>query len=187
MERGSYIQVASGGIFDPLNPDPEKIDIRDIAHALANQCRFCGHCDRHYSVAEHSVHVSRVCDPDDALHGLLHDAPEAYLGDLASPLKGTEEYSAAYLRAEFSLMGAICRRFGLHLAQPSSVSRADKAMLEIERLALFPRTAEGDELWAEWPAGDVSWVPPECRPHYWHPELAKMFFLERFAELTDGR
>jgi len=87
---GSGIQVNSGGIFDPLNPDPAGILIEDVAHALARQSRFLGHGDGSYSVAEHCVHVSRACEPEDALWGLLHDATEAYLGDLPTPLKQSE-------------------------------------------------------------------------------------------------
>ena len=68
-----FIGTFSGLRFWPLDPNPEKILIDDIAHALAHQCRFGGHASRFYSVAEHSVHVSRLCLPEHALWGLLHD------------------------------------------------------------------------------------------------------------------
>src|ERR1039457_118422 len=86
-----FIGTFSGLRFWPLDPNPEKILIDDIAHALAHQCRFGGHASRFYSVAEHSVHVSRLCPPEDALWGLLHDASEAYLVDLPRPLKQLPE------------------------------------------------------------------------------------------------
>ena len=57
--RGSWAQTFTGRQFFPLDPDPQDIDIVDIAHSLAMQCRYNGHTDRFYSVAEHCVHVSR--------------------------------------------------------------------------------------------------------------------------------
>lgn len=185
MEKGSYIQIASGLIFDPLNPDTSKITINDIAHSLANQCRFNGHVQRFYSVAEHSVHVSRVAEGIELGTGgkaLIHDAQEFGLGDLPSPLKHSE-YGAEYVKAEDALQVALFARFGLSPDIPVSVSVADKAMLQIERLQLLPRTNEGDELWAEWDLGDSSFVPEYCWPQCWPPEVAKTIFLERAREV----
>src|ERR1017187_3148745 len=75
--RDGFISLFSGMRFWPLDPNPEKILIADIAHALAHQCRFGGHASKFYSVAEHSVHISQLCLPEHALWGLLHDASEA--------------------------------------------------------------------------------------------------------------
>ena len=94
-----FIGTFSGLRFWPLDPNPEKILIADIAHALAHQCRFGGHASKFYSVAEHSVHVSKLCLPEHALWGLLHDASEAYLVDLPRPLKLLPEF-APYREAE---------------------------------------------------------------------------------------
>src|ERR1019366_9954250 len=80
------IRTYSGVRFKPLDPDPA-VGISDIAHALANQCRFGGHSSAFYSVAQHSVRVSEICAAEDALWGLLHDASEAYLVDVPAPLK----------------------------------------------------------------------------------------------------
>jgi hypothetical protein len=82
MDRDGFLGTFSGLRFWPLDPEPEKILIADIAHALAHQCRFGGHASKFYSVSENSVHVSRRCAPEDALWGLLHDASEAYLVEL---------------------------------------------------------------------------------------------------------
>jgi hypothetical protein len=108
----------------PLNPRVDDVCVDDIAHALAMQTRFTGHCRRFYSVAQHSVHVSHVCDRRDALWGLLHDASEAYLSDVSRPVKRLPEMSE-YRSAEQRLLAVICERFGLPEAEPPSVKRAD--------------------------------------------------------------
>src|ERR1017187_10636100 len=82
MAPHGSITTFSGIHFWPLLPNPADIRIEDIAHALSNQCRFAGHAREFYSVAEHSVRVSQLCPPEDALWGLLHDASEAYLTDV---------------------------------------------------------------------------------------------------------
>jgi hypothetical protein len=84
MPDGS-ITTFSGVLFRPLLPNPDDIRIADIAHALSQQYRFAGHTRTFYSVAEHSVRVSLLCRPDDALWGLLHDASEAFLTDVPAP------------------------------------------------------------------------------------------------------
>lgn len=184
---GSAIRAFTGGVFDPLNPDPERIQIEDIAHALSRQNRFLGHPDRSYSVAEHSLHVSRACEPEDALWGLLHDAPETFLGDWPSPLKYSP-LGEAYRDAEATLMEAVCVRFGLDPEMPASVSRADKAMLERERKLVFSRSSdEAEGFWAAWrvalPEMDDSELPAYCTPQWWSPELTEQLFIERFREL----
>ena len=72
----SYIETVSGRKFYFLNPNPEDIDIEDIAHALSMQCRFTGHTKWFYSVAEHAIWVSYLVPVHLALEGLLHDASE---------------------------------------------------------------------------------------------------------------
>jgi hypothetical protein len=131
-----FIGTFSDLRFWPLDPNPEKILIADIAHALAHQCRFGGHASKFYSVAEHSVHVSKLCPPDDALWGLLHDASEAYLIDLPRPLKLLPEF-APYREAERRLQRAVAVRFGLPEDQPASVTEADDTMLWIEAHSLL--------------------------------------------------
>lgn len=85
--RGEWILTFSGERFYPFSPAPEEVKTKDIAHALANICRFNGHTRGFYSVAAHSVHVSRLVPPEFALEALLHDAAEAYVGDMVRPLK----------------------------------------------------------------------------------------------------
>src|SRR5881392_3435793 len=59
---GPYLQTVSGRFVNPFDPDPEQLDIGDIARALANVCRFGGHCRSFYSVAQHSVIVSELVE-----------------------------------------------------------------------------------------------------------------------------
>lgn len=90
-----FLQTYSGHAFYPKDGHISEIAIEDIAHALAHICRYNGHCRKFYSVAEHSVLVSRIVRamwPDDlqaVWAGLLHDATEAYVGDITTPLKVT--------------------------------------------------------------------------------------------------
>jgi hypothetical protein len=136
-----WLQTYTGKRFDPLNPDPALIDIDDIAHALSNICRFGGHSSRFYSVAEHSVLVAEALwdlrhDADLALAGLLHDAAEAYLGDIPRPLKYRPEF-AFYRKAEAVLEALICSRFALSSAWHPEIKRIDNAILADEARAFM--------------------------------------------------
>ena len=84
---GRWITTWSGKKFHFLDPQPEEIDIRDIAHALSLTCRFAGQCKTFYSVAEHSIKVAEIVPEEYRLHALLHDASEAYLPDIPRPMK----------------------------------------------------------------------------------------------------
>src|ERR1051326_5760594 len=77
----------TGKQFWPLDARVDEIDIEDIAHGLSHICRFGGHCRHFYSVAQHSVLVSRAVPLQLRMAGLLHDATEAYIGDMVRPLK----------------------------------------------------------------------------------------------------
>ena len=183
-EPGPFIQTVSGRRINPFAPEPAAIDIGDIAHALANQCRFGGHCRSFYSVAQHSclvhdVAASRGAAPEAALWALLHDAAEAYLGDVPHPVKHASELGRAYREAEARLQEAICRRFGLSLSAPAIVAEVDRALLAAERQALMV------DAW-EWPelegvaAADVAIEP-------WPPGQGASEFLERYERRKDAR
>src|SRR4051812_2148358 len=92
------ILTYTGKHVNPFDLKPDDICIEDIAHALALCNRFAGHTKRPMSVAQHSVYVSRLC-PNYRLAGLLHDASEAYLGDVTKWVKSTHEFEA-YREAE---------------------------------------------------------------------------------------
>ncbi len=114
----NYIRTFTGRKFWPLDPAPEDIHIEDIAHALSQLCRYTGHSREFYSVGAHSLIVAATCRErwgDEAgRYGLLHDAAEAYLLDMARPVKYSPDL-AAYRTAERSLQHLILRTFGIAL------------------------------------------------------------------------
>ena len=171
------MQTYTGRQFWPIDPRAEEICIADIAHSLANQCRFAGHCLSFYSVAQHSVIVSLTCDPGDALWGLLHDAAEAYLVDLPRPIKRHSELGACYRPLEEALMAVICKCFSLPLVEPASVKKADNVVLVTEMRDLMTHPP------VRW---KVSWdnEPLPTTIYAWAPEKAKREFLQRFEYLV---
>jgi hypothetical protein len=167
----SWIQTYTGRRFFPLRPRSEDLDLRDVAHALSLQCRFNGHCLGFYSVAEHSVRVSRAVPRDLAAWGLLHDAAEAYLSDLPSPIK---QQMQRFQDAESELLRVIADRFGLVWPMPAPVARADMVLLATEARDLMAPPPEPWHLEAD---------PLEGRIEPWAPADAERAFLERCAEL----
>lgn len=179
--EGGWIQLISGEPFWPLDARPEDIHISDIAWSLGMQCRFGGHCLRRYSVAEHSVLVSRLVPPKYALWGLLHDATEAYLVDLPRPIKRClPEYS----RHEDDLARVIAERFGLPWPMPEDVKIADTGALLIERAQLMagsriPWSYPGAHIEAKWATRATS-----MRLDCWSPRRGCIEFLKRWEELS---
>lgn len=115
---------------DPLDPDPNQITLEDIAHALSRSCRYNGHVTGFLSVARHSIWVSQRVDggPLLKLTALMHDAAEAYVGDMIRPLKHRPEM-AIYREAEDRVTHAIAQRFGLIDPLPPEVVEADRLVL----------------------------------------------------------
>jgi uncharacterized protein len=180
---GPYLQTVSGRWVNPFEPDPDQLDPGDIARALANQCRFGGHCRVFYSVAQHSVIVSRLVeerggDAEDVFAALMHDAAEAYLGDMPHPLKHRSPLGAAFRAAEDHLERAIRGRFRIKPSVPE-VKRADRALLATERRAFSAET------W-HWPELDGV-EPLDLELTAWSPDEAARAFAERFAELDVRR
>lgn len=169
------IALHSGAYLDFESPETSEFSIEDIACALSNLCRFTGHCKQFYSVAEHSVHVSRIVPPEFAFAGLMHDAAEAFIGDVAKPLKNLlPDYAAIEERVE----RAVFRRFGLPLEKPPEVGVADLQMLAVEQ-----RQAMGDE--NIWPC--LEGLPSvDVELGFWMPGLAHYQFIQRYNELVRG-
>ena len=172
-----WIQTFTGRKFFPLEPDPQDICIEDIAHALALQCRYTGHCSQFYSVAQHSVLVSYVCDPCDAFSGLMHDAAEAYLLDMPRPVKRTA-FGKRFKDYENVVSLAIAKRFGFPEIEPMSVKRADMVLLVTEARDLM------SPLHPDWHYSPDKFetLPEKIKP--WSCELAEREFLIRFERLT---
>jgi hypothetical protein len=133
----TWIQSASNTKIDFKNPDPDSFKIEDIALGLARQPRYAGQGNFFYSVAQHSIYVATQVEPKLRLHGLLHDAHEAYMGDIPGPLKAL---LPEINEIEYRMDRAIYR--GLKLSPPShkqwcKVMAVDRGMLNIESAVLF--------------------------------------------------
>ena len=165
----NVIQTFTGKAFDPMNPDSDLIAIKDIAHALSNTCRFSGHCKSFYSVAEHSVRVALLMQDqahEVVLAALLHDASEAYLNDIPTPIK---ERIPNYQKAEKELQRRIFLKFcGDDKCMTPPIKRADLVLLATEKRDLMVRV---EWQWAELPA------PLSYRIEPWRPHIAERNFL----------
>lgn len=128
----------SGNWFDILNPTRDAVDIEDIARSLSMQCRFNGHLPSFYSVAEHSVRVYDYLNiemkaPELALAGLLHDAAEAYIGDMVYPLKSVPHVGDPFKSIESELEQIIGEKYGVDLYPMNpKVKEADQAVYDWE-------------------------------------------------------
>ena len=163
----------TGRMFDPLEPTEADICIMDIAHALANTCRFNGHCSEFYSVAQHSFLVSKALPAKEALWGLLHDAAEAYIGDIIRPIKALPQMAGMEF-VEAKIAKCIADKFNTRLY---NVSRVDDGVLldEMKALRLY---------WHDFLPG-VKSLGATILP-CWTPKQAESNFLCRFDELYCG-
>jgi uncharacterized protein len=179
--RGDWMQTFTGRKFFPMDPRPEEINGLDIAHALSLQCRYNGHTTRFYSVAEHCVLLSYAVSPENALWALLHDASEAYVGDMIRPLK---LHMPAYVEAEDVVMGVIAYKFGLAgSTMPDEVKDADTRILLNEKAELMYNPS--GLLWTV----DGMEPLPNVVVEGWSPEVAEQRYLARLSELafSDGK
>lgn len=171
-----HIRTYTGIEMNPLAPRPEDIALEDIAQALSLQCRFMGQIPNLYSVAQHSVLVSRIVPREDALWGLLHDAAEAYLGDLSRPLK-RHPIMQDYCAAEARVLDCVGQRFGLG-PMPASVVVADRIALATEIRELWGQEALIREGLDVEPLSLARENEPLCS------RVARRLFLSRFRELV---
>lgn len=160
-----------GHEFDVVNPENSVICIEDIAHALALQARFNGHTYAFYSVAQHSCLVTDNCNDEYSKIALLHDAPEAYLGDIPSPIK---QLLGGYKELELRVSRALSHHFDLDLVHiPKEVKEADKKVLAWEQRDLMN---EKSRSW--WPQQYCDFVATKRRIIPWNPENAEQTFLK---------
>jgi hypothetical protein len=196
------IETFSGKFVDLSDPSPDSITMEDIGHALSQTCRYGGHCRRYYSVAEHSVFVSKRLERRGAsralqLAGLHHDDAEAYLGDIPRPLKPL--LGPTYKIMTDAVDEAIVMALDLerHNVVPfdfhhPEVKGADNWALFVEARKLLP--SQGRQWWDggqgsdQWALGDL---PSRIViPDYWkgglQPAEAKDLYIARHMELTSG-
>ena len=180
------IQVASGVTVLLSEPEPEKIFIEDIATATSKLTRYTGHTRVFYSVAQHSHWVStrvyeRTGSEQMALSALLHDAAEAYIGDVSRPLKMLmEQMAPGVLKGvEARIAETIALKFGAEYPWHPLIKEMDNLALATEKRDLMPRSRAG-ESWPGLPRPHRERIDP------WSPEDAERFFLARFDDLTGG-
>jgi len=174
-------QTYTGRIIDLLNPDPAKLSIVDIAHALSNQCRYAGHCKRFFSEAEHSFNASSLCQGPAQLAALLHDAVSAYFMafiTMDNPNGNDVDTDALYSMWKH----AILDRFSLEHPYHPSVMQACRACLHHEARILLPRPPEHFK-----PISPPSPLTIGGALGCWVPCIAEQKFLERFVEVAPDR
>ena len=173
MVTTPYVSTFSGNRFYPLEPRIDRVAIEDIAHGLAYQCRFNGQTQEFYSVAQHSLVVASLVPTDLRLAALLHDAAEAYLGDMVKPLKVLlPEF--AVLEDKVSVL--IANAFGIDFSDYAPIKRADLIALATEKRDLMPHSAE------RWTYLDnIRPLPGRIVPM--QPAAAKQAFLNEFTRL----
>lgn len=174
IDLGGWMQTRSGKAYFHQDPQQNSINLLDIAHALSNICRFGGHTDHFYSVAEHSVLVSRVVPPEHALVALMHDATEAYVCDVPRPLK--RMLGKVYADLEEKAWLAICEKFDMDPELPACVKEADNTVLIAEKNVML-LTPPIPWTWA------ANIEPADVVIECWDPKTAKEMFLARFLEL----
>ncbi|MBX7271089.1 phosphohydrolase [Stutzerimonas chloritidismutans] len=182
----TWILTRSGRRFDLLAPKADQVCTLDIAHALSQLCRFNGHTSRHYSVAQHSLLVASIVPAEHQLAALLHDATEAYVGDMVRPLKlgmrefyETQSLVSLYDEVERKVWLAICAHFYLEPELPDCVHKGDMIALATERAQLMP---DHDDRW-ECIAGIA---PLEVQLENWTPAQAFLHYHNRLLELMQS-
>ena len=200
----AWIQTFSGQKLFLCHPDPKSILIGDIAHALSNQCRFGGSCSSFYSVAQHCSLVYDLGLPvveqslrrvklagtlsdfalirqhqDSMLALLLHDAAEAYLGDISRPLR---TLLPKYNEIEANMINVIFNVFGLHPydSYKETIELVDDLALKIEAQSLMP-----SKLLKEWGYDINDSALLDIVPYT--PERARNAFLSRFNRVLSRR
>ncbi|MEK2646185.1 HD family phosphohydrolase [Bdellovibrio sp. BCCA] len=164
----SWVITLSGNRFNILDPNPEAVKIEDIACALARQARFNGHTRFFYSVGQHSCLGAEVSPTKEiALHMLFHDATEAYIGDLVSPVKAL---LPDFEIIESRIHWAISQKFNMEYPLPKVVKQIDRRLLATEVRDLITKDL------GSWGIGQDE--PFEFPIIPWPPEVTEARFLE---------
>ena len=184
------IRVIGGHYFHMHSTDPNEVSLMAIAGALSRMCRFTGHLMdgiEVYSVAEHSVLVSHILEKmgapaDVIMQGLMHDASEAYLADVAAPFKGE---LGEYYTTEEKVMRRIKERFLLADKFDYRVKLADWYALFIEARQIVLPDEEELSTWQGYEEHGEKSQKYMVQLNCWLPSMAKAQFLMRYAQVTD--
>lgn len=173
------IQFVNGNLVNVDDVLPELYTISDVAHSLSMLCRYTGHCEHFYSVAQHSVYVSLKVPEHLAMAGLLHDMSESVIGDLSSPIKkDMHDYNAL----ERNILIQMCKKFPFvtydQLTHPSVIG-VDYRMLATEKRDVM----RGD---TDWPFIEANQIKPfdDLTIDKMDNGQAYIFFMKRFFELS---
>lgn len=178
--NGDWMLMNSGCRYWPLDPRPGDFDIKDIAHGLAHTCRWGGQVDQFYSVAEHSVLVSRYVRRELRMNALMHDAAEAFVGDIPRPLKRI--LGANYKLIEDRTHEAIAIQYGITKEMHPQVKEIDNRITVDERQQLFANN-DDDLPWMFSSSVGLGVEITNPLP----PALAKKLFLETYYRLEEQR
>jgi len=165
--------MSNGEYFDFERPEDASFDIRDIAHSLSMICRFGGQCPSFYSVAEHSVLVSRLVPKHLRKQAILHDSPEFILGDMIKPIKVR---MPEYNDYEEKLWNIIADRFNVPREMDPLVIEADITMLATEQKYVMYNVDNWEFTRGKAPNDSVK---PRCLA----PMHAKNLFLIEYIEI----
>lgn len=174
--RGYALHLYSGNLFYPSDPQPHEFTIEDIAHSLALQCRYNGHCDYFYSVAQHSVHCYELATDEFKREALLHDSVEALAGgDLPRPIK---HILTGYPDFEHSIAKVVHPALGIPVDMSPEIRVIDNIMLSTEKHLIVTKSGH----WGDLPE-PLNW---KTLPG-WDPEYAETRFMEAWRSLESIR
>lgn len=172
MKRECFVATACGNTIDLFNPDPALLSVENVARGLANRSRYAGQCD-YYSVAEHSIYVSRSVPEEYAMEALFHDAAEAFTADITKPF-GQHFRSILEFIAELQLKCYAALGINRTTDSVKAVHNADQAIVPLEQYWLWPK---------RFPVPDsLTWFEPDM----YDPVPAYQAFMARYRELLPG-
>jgi uncharacterized protein len=170
--RGPWTETYTGKRLHLFNPDPSEIDLESIAHGLGGMPRFSAQANPWYSVCQHSVLGSELCAPENSLAFLFHDAAEAFVLDLPSPLKHSDELKG-YVGVENGLQSVIFDKFVIGAYDIADIKLTDTRMYITERNALMKPLDD-------W---DTSVEPYNIKITPWSPKYSEAMFIKKYNEL----
>jgi len=186
-----WVTCWTGARFHLYGDDPREIQLEDIAHHLSMVSRFTGGLLRPYSVAEHSILVMKLVaasggSTEEMLQGLMHDAPEAYIADIASPFKA--EFGG-YIEHEDRIWRRICDKLNVEYEMCTRVKEADTLAYFIESISLSPKGHHRESRnWDRYGPIALAFIEQEGAivSDMLHPLELKQTFIQCFEALQAG-